>query len=168
MKPLTRFEPMNEDEKTHLWYIYNTRLRFWLISFLGMFCLAFGLCYSGDTRPQLDIEGKEIKAKKWDNLTARQMRLVSFCFIGLPIAGVAWVSYRKRLLPYKKDARRAEKELISYQIVRKQYFEHTGQYFVSFDDPNYMHHEVDEAFYFHCSPGDYAYMYRAPPIKICF
>ena len=168
MQPVTRFEPMNDEEKSHLWYIYNTRLRYWLISFIGILCLAFGVCYKGDTSPQLDIHGREKKEKKWDNLTAGQMRLVSFGFLVLPISAVFFVSYRKRLMPFKKDAEHGEKELISYQIIRKQYFEHTGQYFVSFDNPDYMHHEVEEAFYFHCSPGDYAYMYRAPLSKYVF
>jgi hypothetical protein len=168
VQPLARFEPMNDDEKSHMRYIYYTRLRFWLVSFVGLFCLVFGLCYNGDTSPRLDNNGNEIKVKKWDYLTAGQMRLVSFCFLGLPIAVVAFVSYKKRLLPYSKDARRGEKELISYPIIRKQYFEHTGQYFVSFDNPDYMHHEVDAAFYHYCSPGDFAYMYRAPLSKYVF
>jgi len=162
MKPINCFEPMNDDERSHLLHIYNTKLRNWLVSFIGIMCLIFGLCYGGDTRPQLDIYGKEKKEKKWDYLTATQMRMLCFCFIGLPVTSVFLISYRKRLLPFKKDAQRGEKEQVSYQVMRKQYFEHTGQYFVSFNNPDYMHHEVDKAFYFHCSPGDYAYIYRAP------
>jgi hypothetical protein len=86
----------------------------------------------------------------------------------IPVILVALVTYTKRIATFKKDAKKGEKEPIAYKIIRKQYFGHTDQYFVSFDNPNYMHHEVDEAFYHNCSPGDYAYMYRAPLSKYVF
>ncbi len=141
MEPLRRFEKMSREEKDHLMYIYHTRLKYWLISFAGVSCLAFSISAG---------------------------HVLGMVILGAPILSVAWVTYRRRVSPFRKDALRGEKELISFRIVRKQYFEHTGQYFVSFDNPDYMHHEVDRAFYYHCSPGDYAYIYRAPLSKYVF
>ena len=76
--------------------------------------------------------------------------------------------YVIKIEPFKKDIKNGVKEIVPYTIIRKEYFEYTGQYFVALDDPKYLHHEVDAATYANCSEGDTMAIYRAPRSKFVF
>ncbi|MCW3123459.1 MAG: hypothetical protein JWQ38_2951 [Flavipsychrobacter sp.] len=74
----------------------------------------------------------------------------------------------KRILPYKKDANSGIKEKVPYEIIRKEYFPLTDQYYFALDDPNYLHHEVDAVFFSSCNEGDSIFVYRAIRSKFVF
>jgi hypothetical protein len=86
----------------------------------------------------------------------------------IPIVLICIGLYRRRVRPFKKDVLKGVKELVPYTITDKKYFELTGQYFFSFDDPDYMHYEVDAMMYSQCKEGDTLYVSRAPRSKYVF
>lgn len=44
----------------------------------------------------------------------------------------------------------------------------TNQYYVAFDDPDYMHHEIDENTFNNVNEGDNMYIYRGVYSKYVF
>ena len=147
------------EEKEHLILIYQTRMR----NFLPIYIIIqlFTICFS--LFPIFAFGG--IK-----NATIEQVELsgVLFCIFAAPVMLIGILYYYLRVYKYWSDARKGLKERISRTIIRKSHFPHTDEYFLSFDDPNYMHHEVDAYFYHNCAEGTEVYLYRAPRSKYIF
>ena len=96
------------------------------------------------------------------------VRMLSLIFLGFVLL-ISYISfYIKSVLAYKRDAGSGVKERIAYTIVRKEYFPDTDQYFVSFDDPNYMHRETNRETWYNCDEGGYFFVYRAKRSKYVF
>ncbi len=162
--PLT--EPLTDEEQAHLLHIFRSR-RNLLIS-VGLI-LGGMICYI--VLPEMDLSGGKgwQKLKRLDYLVSQNVLMLSILgALLLLILGYCLMLYIKRIHPFLSDARGGKKEVVSCRIIRKQYFPYTGQYFISFSDPRYMHHEVDAVFYEHCREGDIAYLYRAPRSKYVF
>jgi len=139
-------EPLTKEDKEMLQSIYTTRLRFLTAAFaVWMLLTSFWVVLLAHPKGSSEI----IIAVA-----------VVFCICG--------ATYIIRVEPFKKDVRNGVKEIVPYTIIRKEYFEFTGQYFVALDDPKYLHHEVDAATYSTCSEGDTMALYRAPKSKFVF
>lgn len=157
--------PLIEAETDHLFEIYKGRRNFFTLVFAALFILPFfrtplfGMVLNSD---------HEYKIKDLDGLTNRQEMYIVFFALELPIVAVGAGIYLRSIRPFGIDAQKGVKEVVPYRIVNKQYFEYTGQYFISFDDPAYMHHEVGSDFYSRCNIGDVAFIFRAPKSKYVF
>lgn len=118
------------------------------------------------------VDGKRSyfdKKKSGEGVVSRNgMRVINFFWLETPIFLVAVGVYRKRVSSYKKDVRSGVKELVPYTIISKKYFQHTKQYYFSFNDLLYMHYEVDAEMYSKHSEGDTLYISRAPYSKYVF
>lgn len=141
--------PLTEEEKDHLALIYNSRRRFFFSGFGGVIIIALVCCFKIYGREDMEFLGGVL-------------------FLFTPLCIVGFNLYRKKVFAYRKDLENGVKEMLPYAITKKSYFEHTGQYFFSFDDPNYMHHEVDAEMYHQCCEGDVLYIARAPRSKYVF
>jgi len=96
------------------------------------------------------------------------VRMLSLIFLGCVLLATYIRFYIKKVLAYKRDAESGMKERIAYTIVRKEYFPETDQYFVTFDDPDYMHHETNRDTWYNCHEGGYFFIYRAKKSKYVF
>jgi len=156
---------LTAEEKDQLQYIFYNRRRFFFIVFILLFILPFfrsplfGMVLNSD---------HVYKPKDSDGLTNRQVMYIVFTVLELPIVSMGAAVYFRSVRPYGIDIQKGVKEVVPYRIVNKQYFEYTNQYFISFDDPAYMHHEVDADFYGRCHIGDTAFVFRAPRSKYVF
>ena len=90
------------------------------------------------------------------------MMLIAFSFLAVPTLITCGYYFRKKVLPYKKDAESGVKDKVPYIIRKKEYFEYTGQYYFGFDDPDYLHHQVEADLFNRCEVGDVVYLFRAP------
>lgn len=171
--------PLTEEEKFHLQTIYGTRLRnFWGVAlFLIMMGLygslaGFGNGGSGGRSHRGHRARAEYKAYDYEiagtALTREQTGLLLAGLIQLVVIGSCVRIFFRRVLPFKKDLHLGEKEVVSYTIVKKRYFEHTGQCFFSLNDPNYMHHEVDGDVFNSMNEGDTVQVYRGVFSKYVF
>jgi hypothetical protein len=142
---------MSEEEIGHLMLVYRVRRRNFFVTFITAILIAYVCSFPN-----------------YEDPVTRGMHLAILTFFELPIIITGLLIYLIRIRPYLRDARNGVKDMIPYEIIRFTYFPQTNQYFISFDDPRYMHHEVDEVFYFNCTEGDYAYVSRAPISKYVF
>jgi hypothetical protein len=180
MKPKTSLptQPLTDEERYHLQTIYGTRQRnFWgvvlFLIMMGLYgsLLGFGNGGSGRSyhghraRPEYKAYDYEIAGVV---LTREETGLLIAGLIQVVVIGSCARIFFRRVLPFKKDLRLGMKEVVSYTIVRKRYFEHTGQCFFSLNDPNYMHHEVDADTYGACAIGDTVHVYRGVYSKYVF
>jgi len=85
---------------------------------------------------------------------------------GILISG-AFIFFKK-LFPLLKDIKQGKKEAIIYTITNKLSFAQTDEYFLSFNDPKYLHYKVEEEIYHQCKIGDNIAIYRAPFSKHVF
>lgn len=158
--------PLTEDEKHHLQTVYGTRLRNLLSAYLVL--VALGLYTS------LRAFGPKVKYRQYDReiagivLTQEQSAMLVAAFIPAIIILTGVVFFFKRVYPYRRDLRLGVKEIVSYTIANKRYFEHTGQCFFSLNDPNYMHHEVDADTFHSMNEGDVVQVYRGVYSKHVF
>lgn len=155
---------LSEEEKNHLLTIYRSRRQFFWIVFISLFVVAALFSPRINRRDRHTGEVHQWSEKNDGEGTVSPMQMVSinFVFLETMVIAVAVNVYRKRIRPYKKDIDNGVKEMVPYIVTRKTYFSTTGQYFISFDDPNYMHHEVDAQFYNNINEGDTAFVARAP------
>jgi len=156
---------LTEEDKAQLKHIYRKRLFYFLFIF-GILMVAALLKGSAPLREKRDIHGHF----RWDeaHLTQNEMTLLSLLFIVLPVLIFSGILYIKRIDSFRKDIRNGVKEAICYTIIRKTCMEETGQYFLSFDDADYMHHEVDWETYCKAEIGGTIEIYRAPFSKYSF
>lgn len=157
--------PLKDEEREHLLVIYHTRLRYFTIVFSIL--IAFGILNSfkalgKDMSDGYDYEifGHELSRTEFF------LFAVTFCTMIFIIPGIR--IYKKRILAFKQDALSGVKEVVSYTIVDKKYFDHTRQFYFSFDDPNYMHYEVTFDIYLSYRVGDTVPVYRAIRSKYVF
>jgi len=154
---LTQSTPLTTEEQNLLHDIYKTRLRY-MIGFLsGAYMLIMQVNIGRIIKPFVSSSFADSIADY----------AVIFCWLLVTTIFFGWIFY-KRVNPFRKDYKQGVKVTVIYTIVRKTYFPYTNQYFIELNDPDYMHHEVDEAFYNNCSDGDTAYLYMAPCSKYIF
>lgn len=134
---------------------------------MGFFLLYFGL-FARMWFPNLSAAAFSNSASSTPPLSYYLYLLVFHSAIRLPIFGVMAFVFLRRVWPYRKDFLFGMKRPVYYTIIRKSYFPITQQYFISFDDPAYMHHEVDAAWYDACREGGTACLYMAPFSKYIF
>ena len=163
-KPTYAQVPLSDDDKDMLKVIYVTRLKYAFITFLFMYAI---VAYFSLTR--LDYRGRySDRITHWEEnadskfVSRNLMSIIGFSFLGIPITGLAVFYFRRKVFPFKKDIQNGMKDKVPYTIMRKEFFEYTSQYYFGFDDPNYLHHQVDAALFFGCQEGDVLYLYRAP------
>jgi len=158
--------PLTEEECGLLYRIYYTR-RNLLFSVFGI--MIGYVLYRLWAEPALHSVHLDQKHKRLDfTLSPSEETILLTVIFLLPIIGYAVRLYFRSIHPYLVDARNGEKETISYRIVRKLHFPYTDQYFISLDDPRYMHHEVDAQFYQECHEGDQVFLYRGPKSRYVF
>ncbi len=161
--------PISNIEKEHLLYIYKTRLRNFVLAYIILIPCAFIFSFRLEHRSQFSNKTIKWTEKEADYLVNRNGQiLLNLMFMEVPLIFFGIRILRKRIICFKKDAESGKKERITKIITRKSHFPLTGQYFISFDDPDYMHHEVDAEFYTSCYEGGEAYLYRAPWSKYIF
>jgi hypothetical protein len=143
--------PMNEEDKFLIQTIYGTRLRYYV---WGYVMLVFVVLLQA-----LMVLGKGAP-------------IIEYVFVVSPyivfLSILAIVIFRLRIYPLWMDMRSGMKEKLTYTVVRKSHFPITNQYYVSFDDPRYMHYEVDADFFYAISEGDTIPVYRGKYSKLVF
>jgi hypothetical protein len=158
--------PLTNDEQDFLRSIYKKRRRFLSLVYIGMFAVAVFICVFAYS---MDVVRNEMMPK--DNIhyeSTLGIRAINFLFLCCILLASGAYFYFKKVLPFKHDADSGVKEQIAYTIVKKNYFELTNKYYVTFDDPDYLHHETDEDTWYNCSEGGYFYIYRAIRSKFVF
>lgn len=159
--------PLTGDESAMLQQIYKVRIRVFITTYAFLLLLAFkaGMSVDGGSRA-----GTSYKYDVRDNegFSRRQMYGITIPFMEAFVAGTGIVLYRKRILPLKKDRDNKVKEAIYYTVTQKQVFEHTGQYFIGLNHPDYLFHEVDFDTWNNTKVGDPFAVYRAPLSKYVF
>lgn len=168
----TPFEkvPLTEDEKDLLMTVYHTRRRFLLTVYAILIAIGFATSFRGlDFR----VRGSD-KIHHWEEdedskvVSRSGMWMINLSVIEVILIASGIYFYITAVRAYKLDADSGIKDKIPYTIIRKEYFPLTNQFFVGFDDPKYLHHEIDEGTYHQCAEGDIMYIYRAIRTKFVF
>jgi hypothetical protein len=162
--------PLTADEKDMLLTVYDQRRRLIFVVYTIFFALIFALSgridirarYSnGVVRWEENNEDAKYVSRFW-------MKMINFAFLETIVMSTGVYFWMKRVRPLKKDADMGVKEGVPYEIVKKEYFAVSGQYFFDIDDPAYLHHEVDEDTYNKLNEGDYFYIFRGVHSKFVF
>lgn len=156
---------MNDIEKEHLQHIYKARCKLFFPVFAILLAYAIYCSFGGYYR---DIDDKYDYQVFGHELNNTELFIIMLIFLPGLISVCGIVIYLKKIHTYKKDVLLGMKEEVSYAIVRKQYFPRTNQYFLSFDDPKYMHYEVDALVYNAYNIGDTFPIYRGVYSKQVF
>jgi hypothetical protein len=128
--------PLSPSEKELLLHIYYTRLRIFLLGYIPAISYASFSCFRLGYRDKFTGNFHNWTAEMGDYLVTRnQMIVINMLFLVGPLLFLGYRVYRKHIASLKKDALNGVKQAIPYCIVRKSYFVHTHQYFISFDDP---------------------------------
>jgi len=162
--------PLTNEDKDQLLTIYVMRRKFLFVvySILIVVGLVFSpefanpdLEYSHNLRYLLHNPDARDAAPFW--VVVLNLVTLQFVFIGTGL--YFWF---KNVYSFKKDADSGIKEKVPHRIVKKEYFPMTNQCFVGFDDPDYLHHEIDADTFDKCNEGDMMYLYRAIKSKYVF
>jgi len=162
--------PLTKEEQETLLEVYHVRRR--ILGVVYFFLLVTALFYAQKIDVYDRYTGK--LSSRWEDtadgkfISRLGMKLLNFTFLGGAIAATGVFFWFKRVYPLKKDADSGVKEKVPFLITRKEYFPLTGQFYVALDDPDYLHHEIDEETYYNCVEGGYIYIYRAAKSKFVF
>lgn len=128
---------LTDDDLLVLNVIYQSRIRTFLFVFVTLFLLALVSVGQFIFYPENAI-------------------LVCSSVFGLLIFVIipGIIVFRKRVLVYRQDIRAGFKLKIYEQVIDKQYFPTTDQYFLSLNNADYLHHEVEAEVYALTSIGD--------------
>lgn len=158
MKAKTKFEQakLTDDEKDMLLTIFNKRRRFLMAAYSGMIAVAFAVSFLSINARNLGAEWAEkhspgVEGIKW---------MGNLIFLEFVVVGSGVYFYVKRVLPFKRDAESGIKEIVPHEIMQREYFPLSGQYFFRFDEPGHLHHEVDEETYFNYVEGQTFNVFR--------
>lgn len=157
---------LTDEEQDLLETIYRTRLKTFVGAFTAMiFAGIYAVIRSTGNRYRGGYV--ETRAKHPTDyeilghvLSRGELRLLMAVFIFSIIFYFAISIFFKKVYPYRKDAKSGVKEVVYKTVTDKKYFPATSQYFLSFDDPNYMHHEVDAAMYLYVEAGSSVALFR--------
>ena len=162
------------DEMNLLKIIYNKRFFFITAAYIAILSLSSryspfgGLLYNSLNNTDPEQYQYMHTTKKDLGISPFQMILFSALYIEGPIIASFFIFFFTRVYPFRRDIKSGVKEVVPYTIVRKEFFPLTDQYYVALDDPDYMHHEIDEATYNKVNEGDYMYLNRAIHSKYVF
>jgi len=165
--------PLLPEETAILKTIYNKRFTFIIAVYIGLIGMGNKFCgpyllesFSGrmDHEEYVSLHTTDQKL----GVSPFQMILIDTIFIEGPIITTFFIFFFGRVFPYRRDIRSGVKERVPYTIVRKEYFPLTNEYYVALDDPDYMHHKIDEATYNQVNEGDNMYLSRAIHSKYVF
>lgn len=162
--------PLTNDEKDMLLTVYDQRRRLLFVVYIILFAIALALSRTGiDTRGRYSNTINYWEENEDAKYVSRfGMWMINIAFLETIIMSTGIYFWMKRVGPLKKDADMNVKEKVPYEIVKKEYFSITGQYFFDTDDPAYLHHEVDEDTYNKLNEGDCFYIYRGVHSKFVF
>ncbi len=149
--------PLTEEEQHHLMTVYNTRLPFFALVF-GIFILV-GIYFSFSAYTNDDVDPYDYEVFGY-LLVGEDLFLFVLLWLEGMIFFIGIKVFLTKIYAFKRDARCGRKEVILKTVVDKKFFPNTNQYFISFDDPNYMHHEVDADTYYSLQVGDTVPIYR--------
>ena len=158
--------PLTADEQYFLLSIFKKRRRFLGMVYILLFAVAVALAlsyYGMDTLRNFYVPRDDTKYPSTLWLRVGDLAAVTAILLA---SGIYF--YIKRVLAYKRDAKSGVKERLAYTITRKEYFPLTNQYFVSFEDPDYPHHETDQETWYNCHEGGYFFIYRGKRSKFVF
>jgi len=163
--------PLSADEKDLLLTVYVQRKRLLLYVYVFLFGLIFFMSgYGIDTRSRYTG-----RVSRWEEnnddakyVSRFGMRMINLTFLETIVLSTGIYFWMKRARPLKRDADMGVKEKIPYEIINKEYFAVSGQYFFDTSDPAYLRHEVDEDTYYKLNEGDYFYVYRGVHSKFVF
>lgn len=171
--------PLTDEEKSHLQTVYGSRLRYFTLPFAIIFayCL-IGLPFTkGEKMKRLYHQtkgGNYVKYEGYDyeifghELTDTENYILTRLYLLIPTVIAGGILFFRRIYPYKKDLKLGQKEKVSYTIIRKSHFPMTNQYYFSFDNPDYMHYEVDADLFYSMQEGDSVVIYRGRYSKHVF
>jgi len=149
--------PLTEEEQHHLMTVYKTRLPFFALVF-GIFILA-GIYFSFSAYTTDDVDPYDYEVFGYV-LMGEDLFLFVLLLIESMIFIVGIRIFLRKIYAFKKDAYCGRKEVLHKTVIDKKFFSNTNQYYISFDDPNYMHHEVDADVYYSLQVGDTVPIYR--------
>ena len=146
---------------------------------LFVMALICGYCIDGRSRRYIDKfsmyeYNNAHRVTKWEgedqdkSITRLQMRIIAICFLEAIVVGTGIFVFLRRIQPFKADLKLGMKAKVPYVIVRKEYFPLTNQCYVGFDDPSYLHHEIDQDTFGQVNEGDVMYIYRGIKSKYTF
>ena len=164
-------EPLTDDDRSLLLAVYNARRRIILPASIFLMLLAL---YAGQKSIDRYDKYSGKVYSRWEEdedakyVGRKAMYIIKFSFLAVPLASCFLFIWYKKLRPITQDINAGVKDVIPYQIIRKEYFPLTGRFYVALDDPNYLHHEIDEETYYNCTEGGFIYVYRAPKSKFIF
>lgn len=151
--------PMSEDDKYVLVTIYGTRLR--TLTFVHIYLLIAVI-------PATLIGTWRYCSKIRDYSDFYTIAIAGFVTLSIAIMFSALTNYKYRIICFKQDAALGMKQVVHSEIISKQYFPITDQYFVALNDVNYLHHEVDAETYNLIEEGDSIPIYFAPKSRYAF
>ena len=173
--------PLTDDDKDMLQTIYSARIRLFLITYTVLFIMALICGYCIDSRDRRHLDkfsmyeyNKTHGITKWEDtnedkgISRMQMRIISISFLESVVIATGIVVFLRRIQPFKADLKLGMKAKVPYVIVRKEYFPLTNQCYVGFDDPSYLHHEIDQDTFSQVNEGDVMYIYRGIKSKYTF
>ncbi len=128
--------PLLEDDRQVLDMIFQSRIRTFVVVF-GIFTAY-------------------VLYKALPYLLSHDMTQFSagICAFVLIIIAPGLLVFFLRIWPYRRDLQAGFKFVVYEQVIDKKYFPITGQYFLSLEDVNYMHHEVEESVWLSVNIGD--------------
>lgn len=145
--------PLNEDERQLLKTMYTTRLRFFAGVFFPLTMLGIFYGQRIDFKTRSGDERMYKAEQEVASLSRKQMKYAGVLWLELPILSVACYLFIKRINPLRKDLKDGKKYSVNYEVISKQYFPLTNQYFISLNDTDYLHHEVEEPVYEETAEG---------------
>jgi hypothetical protein len=150
--------PLTDEEKDMLLLIYRKRLRFFLtVNLILLGIIVFQI---------IRFFGPDFGRRDFTEILG-----MIIVMDGIPLAvisGTGLYVLFNRILPIKRDVDSGMKDKVPYQVIRKEHFYLTGQFYVALDDPDYLHHEIDEDTYHNLWEGCTIYLYRGTRSKYVF
>jgi len=151
--------PLSEAEREQLRFICDKRLRLFVPA-----CIFLSLLVVRCTLPLRFRAMPDKPFPRSSLLTTLAAPVLLECLLLIPGVFI----YRRRIGCFRRDLKRNEKVAMYYRVTQKQYFGHTGQYFIGLNHPDYLFQQVDAATWKRLEINDDFIVYRAPFSRYVF
>jgi hypothetical protein len=169
--PTLQTEPLTNNERDGLQEIVNIRRKLLLKAYSVLILIAAISAFKGFKRM---IRGHNNDEKLYAynigsyHTTPLAMLLLGEFFLESIVITSGIIIYWQTIHNFVKDLKTGVKEMVPYEILKKEYFEVNGKCYFKIDNPDHMHHEVDMDTFNRYSEGDTVYLYRTVYAKFYF
>ena len=156
--------PLLKEDRAHLKQVFRTRLTIFAAGYAFFTGFLLDILAPYGRMSEQELARSAGKGADFDLFGHHLTQLdIFWCLLvafGLPTFLTGTVVFYRKIYCFHRDLRYGNKDPVRFRVINKLTFPLTGEYFLSLDDPRYLHYEVEADVYGQVTIGDCIELFR--------